>query len=41
MLTDRDVPLIFEKDIGPTISLACNNGDIIHRTKSAEIIQVD
>jgi len=37
----RDVLVIFEKDIGPTIALACDYGDNIHMAKTAEIIRVD
>jgi len=37
----RDLLLIFEKDIGPTIALACDYSDTIHMAKTAEIIRED
>ena len=37
----RDLLLISEKDIGPTIVLACDNSDNIHMAKTAEIIRED
>jgi len=37
----RDLLLIFEKNIGPTIALACDYSDTIHMAKTAEIIRED
>jgi hypothetical protein len=37
----RDLLLIFEKDIGPTIALACDYSDTIHMAKTAEILRED
>jgi hypothetical protein len=37
----RDVLLISEKNIGPTISLACDYVDTMHMAKTAEIVRVD
>ncbi|CAC5385526.1 unnamed protein product [Mytilus coruscus] len=34
----REVLLVFEKDVGPAIALACNYDDTIHIGKTAEII---
>ncbi|VDI47351.1 Hypothetical predicted protein [Mytilus galloprovincialis] len=35
----REVLLVFEKDVGPAIALACNYDDTIHIGKTAEIIR--
>jgi hypothetical protein len=37
----RDLLLILEKDIGPTIALACDYSDTIHMAKTAEILRED
>jgi hypothetical protein len=35
----RDLLLIFEKDIGPIIALACDYSDTFHMAKTAEILR--
>ena len=37
----RDLLLIFEKNIGPTIALACDYSDTIHMAKTAGILRED
>jgi hypothetical protein len=37
----RDLLLIFKKDIGLTIALACDYCDTIHMAKTAEILRED